>query len=320
MHRSILLSAIASMALAADLLTFPDLLKSTPTLSNSSKILQTFPNYVDLYSSADNFTCFVPNDEAFAGAPGILDSSDQYLPEAVLLYCVYGTYKAEDLSSNGSFLHTFLNTTDFPADTVIQEGGAVLEYRQEGNQTFVISGLNAAGISAEQQNPEPTFPNIRPGPRQMSAIVDADIPFQGGLLHTIDALVTPPLSSLSKLAEYVDLEAVTAANSTGELDSYSELPEFTIFVPNNTSYETYAASAIPKLSAGQIQNITNYNFLDGVIAYADHFTPEGNAYRTRSGWTVTLTRKPNGALYVDEVEVDVDDYLLPNGVMHTLKG
>ena len=319
MHRSILFSAFASLAIASSLPTFPDLVKSTPTLSNSSNIIQAFPDYVDRYSSATNFTCFVPNDEAYAGVPGAVTSSNASNAIVALLLCVHSTYKAEQFNPNGSFPHTFLRTADIPADTVIQEGGAVLEVRQEGNQTFVISGLNAAEIYAKTQNFN-TFPNKYPGPRQMSAIVDADIPFRGGYLHVIDSLVFPPLESLSLSAGYLDLEAITAANNLGELEPYSELPEFTIFVPNNASYETYTTSIMPRLRAAQVQNITNYNFLDGVIAYADHFTPEGNVLITRTGDTVTLTRKPNGDLYVNDVEVDVDDYLFPNGVMHTLKG
>lgn len=313
-----LILGLASGALAANQ-TFPDFLQSNPSTSKASEILQSAVcNGIKTnYTTATNFTCIVPANSAFEGVDNF-DSSNSSYPNTCALFCVHGTYRAEDIPADGIFPHTFLESGTPPAQTLIQPGGAVLELRTEGNSTFLYSGINAASIYLKQ-NASGNFPNPYPGPKQKSRIVEANLEFEGGILHTVDTFITPPTASLARIAPYVNLEGLIALNSTGALPAFAQTPAFTVFILNNATYEEYEEDVLPKLNETEVQTLNEYYVINGTIAYADSFTEEGNSIATIGGQNVTLSKK-NGTLYVNDIEVDVDDYLLATGVMHTLKG
>ena len=122
---------------------------------------------------------------------------------------------------------------------------------------------------------------------------------------------------MTTTADSLQIASVGTASQKGQVSPNEVIPDITIFACNNASYNTFLNS-LPSYSPAQQEDLTLYNAINGTIAYSTSFTPDGSAFPTREGDSVTLKLGDDGTLYVNDAIVLIKDILLENGVMHVI--
>jgi len=138
--------------------------------------------------------------------------------------------------------------------------------------------------------------------------------FTGGVVQVIDSLLIPPsnLTSTTQAFNYTSFEgAVYEAN---KVDTYSNAPNVTIFVPTNEAFQALGP-AISTMTSDELAHVLDYTFLPSLI-YSTSLI-NGTKFATLNGANLTVFRSGNN-VYINSAQLLTSDILIANGVMHVI--
>lgn len=291
--RSVLaLTALVASVAAQATQNLTAALTSDPDLSNLTAIVSTFPQLVTALGSATNITILAPSNAAFAkflnnsGANATLGNTD--LVQAILSYHILnGTINSTQITSNATFVPTHLNSPLLANVT----GGQRVEALNNSGTVQIISGLLAT-----------------------SNVTKADIAYNNGIIHVIDAILTPP-ANISDTAVELNLTAVAGALEEADLvDVVDGARDLTVFAPYNDAFKNIG-SLVANASSDLIASVLAYHVVNGSVLYSTDI--KNGSLDTFGGGKLTVT-VANGSVFVNQAKVIIPNVLVANGVVHVI--
>ena len=150
-------------------------------------------------------------------------------------------------------------------------------------------------------------------------ITVVDIATDNGVVHVIDAVLTPPTTVVDVIANsenHNTLEAaITAAGLDGTLNSSGP---FTVFAPTDSAFSVLPEGLIDTLLAdptGDLTDILLYHVINGDIRSTDLM--DGQMVATINGKEVSITINGEGA-FVNDARITAVDIVTDNGVVHVI--
>ncbi|OAA47077.1 beta-Ig-H3/Fasciclin [Metarhizium rileyi] len=291
----------AAAAVAHDNKDLGAVLAGNKNLTKFYELIKKYPDVLLELPSDNGVTIIAPSDKAMANIPytalqPLWDPEDKAKTMPILQYHILnGAVSMAALKSGPTYFQTTRLTS--PAYTNVTAGQGVLINKQ-GQFTIFTSGQGAR-----------------------CTLLQADIPFAGGLLQVVDNLLVPP-TQVSKTAE-----AFRVTSFLGSLYAAKLMPDIayrknvTIFAPQDQAYGLVGGT-LQDLDAPKLTRIMNYHIIpDQVLSSAllingtkyDSLAKDaaGNASR------VTIRQDGNNK-YVNTARIVQPDILLANGVMHII--
>ncbi len=269
------------------------------------------------------FSCFT---RAQTVVDIIANSPDHNTLEAAVI----AAELADDLSGDGPFT-VFAPTDDafaaLPAGLVDQlladptgDLAQILLYHVLGAQvlsTDLTDGQAAATLQGDDVtvtiNAEGVFIND-------AKVTVADILADNGVVHVIDAVLLPPVTTVVDIIvnspDHNTLEAAVIA--AGLADDLSGDGPFTVFAPTDAAFAALPAGLVDQLLAdptGDLAQILLYHVLGAQVLSTD--LTDGQAAATLQGEDVTVTINAEG-VFINDAKVIVADILADNGVVHVI--
>ncbi|KAI9694785.1 MAG: hypothetical protein M1822_000401 [Bathelium mastoideum] len=288
---SLLLSLGASCTAAQSLAS---VLTGNPDLSSLTSALEEFPDLLSALNSTSNITVLAPNNAAFAALAstpaGQAAQSDAGLLEAILEYhVVSGVYPASSIPSTGAFVPTLLTNTSY---TNVTGGQRVEGISSNGGVTFISGG------------------------KATSNVTQADITFDGGIVHIINSVLTVP-ANITATAEAAGLTSLAnALIKVNLLETVNDLADVTVFAPTNAAFAAIN-STVATLTDAQLASILEYHVISGTVGYSTLLTNGELIPTLDNGANVTITLG-NGTVKVNQANVVIPDVLVANGVVHVI--
>lgn len=262
-----------------------------------AQFLQENPSILAVYNSSAAQTVFAPTDAYF----NALQRRDGPSTQSQYQYQYSGTLTGmETLAPQlgpGAVVHTALSAP------------------QAGGSQAIVSQKSVANSTSTRRRR--TVPN--PGVQLLSGlgnsvgIIDGDIPYSGGLIHTTDSFFTIP-SPLSTTVNSTGLSALGALLNRANLsNTFDAADSVTIFTPNNAAF---AAAANYTSNAATLPNLLSNHVIPNFLGYLPALT-DGAVYRTLANETLTISIK-NGVYYVNGAKIISSNTILSNGVAHMI--
>ncbi|KAK5654404.1 hypothetical protein OQA88_7314 [Cercophora sp. LCS_1] len=269
---------------------------NSATLSTLTSLLQTVPEVAQALSAAQNVTILAPSNDAFARLmarnprSAELTRNPRLLAGVLQYHVLQGTFRAQDFQIVPKFPATLLSAP-FANVTGGQRVGLVFV----NNTVQVFSGY-----------------------KQTAQVVTADVPFNGGVVHIIDQVLTVPANPAQTAINTGLTSLAGALTNAGLANGINDLTDVTIFAPTNDAFEAIG-SAAGTLSQQQLANILAYHVLGQQVRFSTDLIAAGNpaTFATAQGTNITL-RRENGALFVNSARVLIQDIPTTNGVVHVI--
>jgi uncharacterized surface protein with fasciclin (FAS1) repeats len=96
-------------------------------------------------------------------------------------------------------------------------------------------------------------------------------------------------------------------------------PDMTFFVPNSAAASSEFTNITSGWSQDMLDAMLEYHAVVGVVLYSTSMK-NGTVLQTVQGNNLTIYVGADGSKYVNDVKILVTDYLMSNGVMHTIDG
>lgn len=239
-----------------------------------------------------DFTVFAPTDDAFEALPeGTLDTllADTDLLTDVLLYHV-------------------ITDSVVGSDTALSLAGTTQLMANEAKLAITVRG-DALYLNE-------------------SVVIDTDIEASNGVIHVIDAVLTPttigePEGSIVDLAlASPDLTTlVTALQAADLVDALAdENAVFTVFAPTNAAFAALGDDAIAALLADteELTNVLLYHVVgEAAVDSIDATALYGQMVTMLNEADVTIDVR-DGELYINDSKVIIKDIPATNGIIHVI--
>jgi uncharacterized surface protein with fasciclin (FAS1) repeats len=295
----VLPAAFAGAALAQDgSSSLVDAIEGQDGLSLLGGLLGNSTSLLGSLSNATNITVLAPSDSALRD---ILNSTMlQDLPDvegyltAILQYHVLnGTFYAANVTNSSMFIPTMLSNSSWENVSGAQVVEAMAAEDDEGNKTVSFYGAL----------------------KQQANVTEADIEFEGGVIHIINELLMVPMN-LTETAIEGSLSAVAGAlNMTEQGPDLEGLMNITVFAPNNDAFASIA-SVVGNLSTEELSSILEYHVISGTVLYSSDLS--NGTQETLGGEDVEITISDDGDVFINAARVVVPDILIANGVVHVI--
>ncbi len=243
----------------------------------------------DLADTTATFTVFAPTDAAFAVLPaGLLD-----------------TLLADPTGDLADILLYHVLGSEVPSDSL--SNGQVAT-TLEGSDITVSIDSNGVFINTAQ-------------------VTMADIPATNGIVHVINAVLTPPADPTDPIdSTVVDIIVNSAVHETLEaaviaadlVETLSGVGPFTVFAPTDSAFAALPEGLLDTLLAdpsGDLTDILLYHVLGAVIP-SDSLS-DGQVVTTLGGSDVTVTIDSNG-VFINDAKVILTDLVADNGIVHVI--
>ncbi len=152
-----------------------------------------------------------------------------------------------------------------------------------------------------------------------SQIITTDIKASNGVIHVIDAVLTPPASIGKTLIGHPQLFStlVTATQVAGLFDALNAPGQLTVFAPTNDAFDALPKGVIKGLFANPtaLATILGYHAVAGKFAAAD--VVANTEFTTLTEETINI-EVSGGNVYVNDAQVIVTDIPASNGVIHVI--
>ena len=268
-------------------------LASSPQLSNLTGLLSAYPGVAAGLAGATNVTILAPSNAAFANLDNdqllfALTNYDNSTIQSFINYHVLnGTYNSSQITDTPSFVPTHL--TD-PTFANVTGGQRVEAINANGNVTFYSGLLSNSSVS------------------------QANIVFDGGIIHVIDTFLVPPVN-ISTTAVALGLSSAAGALEQATLVAPLDVAtDVTAFVPSNEAFEAIG-SALANATISELTSILEYHVVNGTVAYSTDVVNE--TVPTLQGSNLTLTVE-GGSVFVNQAKVIIPNILVANGVVHVI--
>ena len=195
---------------------------------------------------------------------------------------------------------------------------SILTYHVAGqtlNSTQVLA-LNTIG-TLNGQRVDVSIVGAQPKIDSANLIL-TDIVCTNGIIHVLDAVLTPNLNNIPQTAAAVGgfstlLTAVTAANLATTLSGPGP---FTVFAPTNAAFSTLTVNRLQlPVNIPRLRNILTYHVVQGRI-YADQLV-NNQVLTTVNGQTLLVTKQGNQT-FVNGVLISTADVETSNGNIHVV--
>lgn len=160
---------------------------------------------------------------------------------------------------------------------------------------------------------------VESGIQKVLPIIDADISYDVGVIHTINQNLVLPhnLSETTNLGGLHRFWNLVERSQTGEL--LEGLRDVTVLLPSDKAVDNLLPSLDLLDPEGLAAIIKDHAIPDRVL-YHTAFSRVPKDVVTLSGRTVQITRGPDGRMFVNDAMVTVPDVLIYGGVAHVLDG
>lgn len=340
MYKLLILAASAHLTFGQSLI---ELLNDTPQLSN----LTTYLNRTSLLNQLNglsNFTILAPNNTAFShfmSSPegSLLTLNDQESMQRLTALLSYHVLNATYLDfHDNEILHTRLTAPQF---TNVTGGQVIQAFDKKHHQNVFYSGLlstadgfnrsinvsHSAVSQAQLELSNPTsrtfinLPSLELSPASLLRILCiarslTRSQFTGGNIFVIDQVLQLPLNISQTAIDFNLTSAVGALTQAKLVDTVDELADVTIFVPNNTAFQSIG-SALSNLTTDQLTSILDYHIVNGTIGYSSALS-NGTSLTTFQGTNLKITVDDNDQTFVNNALVITPDVLVANGVLHVI--
>ena len=260
--------------------TIADIASSNSDLSTLVQAIQA-AGLVDALSTDGPFTVFAPTNAAFAALPANVLNDLLAQPDALADVLQFHVI-------NGA-----LQANDVTAATTLPTlQGASVAVGVFGNNVFINDAL----------------------------IQVVDIQASNGVIHVIDAVLTPPEQGniLEIAAEAGGFETLlTAIDAAGLTDTLSSEGPFTVFAPTDTAFDALPSNVLSALlqDPQALANILTYHVASGSLGSGDIATM--NTITTLQGEDVDITVF-GSSLKINDAMVTMTDSQASNGVIHVI--
>ena len=105
------------------------------------------------------------------------------------------------------------------------------------------------------------------------------------------------------------------AKETG--NALAEETDMTFFLPNTASVLDNIISITGNLTTDQLVDLFDYHIVKGFVGYSS-LLHDGMVLPTVQGQNLTIYVEKDGSMYVNDAKILATDYLLSNGVLHTI--
>ena len=227
-------------------------------------------------------------------------------------------------------INALLNDTDTLSDILLYHviaGEAV-------NSTTAIS---LAGQSVKTANNDSVALTLMDGNLLIndSIVTTTDIATSNGIIHVIDAVLTPPMddatvSDESESSQQTIYQAaisaglttfVTAADVAGLKDALNHPDDtYTVFAPSEAAFSALGSDTLTALinDPDTLKNILLFHVLPGtIVGAADAAGLVGVEISAGNGSTLILSQRDDG-LYIQDSRITVTDIQALNGVIHVI--
>ena len=147
-----------------------------------------------------------------------------------------------------------------------------------------------------------------------STVSQANVVFNGGIIHVIDTFLMPP-ANISTSAVALGLSsaagALEQANLVTALDTAMDV---TAFIPSNEAFQAIG-SALAGASPSDLASVLEYHVVNGTVAYSTDVM--NGTVTTLGGGKLTLTVE-DGSIFVNQAKVIIPNVLVANGVVHVI--
>jgi hypothetical protein len=278
-------------AVAPNLLS---LVKSLPDYKFLSTLIERDPFLVDLYTNVKDVTCVLVVDSAFpSNDPNGPFFSDLGLMRAIFQYIlIEGNHPSSSFTSTPQYLTTKLTNSSWVNTS---QGKGIIQLFSDGGKKVVRSYSG-----------------------RVSEVTEADLKFNGGLLHKLNVPTAYPSSftaSVFTATTGFSNYALSNASSYGLLKPYDDAKDVTIFTVTNAAWQDLISKQVCFRSLSSVGDILKYHVIMPGVYYAKDF--DGRQVKTLEGATVTLSKAGNN-YKVNEVNVAEPDVFTKNGVYHVL--
>lgn len=227
------------------------------------------------------FTVFAPTDAAFdALPPGTLDDLLADPTGELTEVLLYHVVEAEVLSSSLS-----------NGQVILTMLGKNIEITISGSDVFV----NGAQVTV------------------------ADIETDNGVVHVIDAVLTPPNTVVDVISDSPNHTILEDALLTAGLDApLNQTGPFTVFAPTDAAFNALPAGTLDDLladPAGDLTNILLYHVVQGETLSTS--LSDGEVITTLLGKDIEVTITGSG-VYINDALVTTADIQADNGVVHVI--
>jgi len=262
------------------------------SLVNFTSVVNAFPALVgEFVLAGQDVTIFAPADGA-VGIQGLLRSAKGpgRLTDSILRYHVLKGALTASTIRNSGIVETLLTGNTSPIT-----GGQRLQITKNDAGTVILT----SGLGATAQVTKP------------------DIRFDGGYIHLIDTVLTPPAS----IAATAYNEGIQTLIQTLErpgidlLDTVEDLKDVTIFAPTDGAFDS-AESTISGLNEDGIKSALTYHVAKGVGYNTDFL--HGQVIPTVNGKLLSVT-VTNGTVSINGARIVKTDLLTRNGVIHVIE-
>lgn len=261
--------------------------------------LSTFKDLVDQYdvwqplSSMDNITVLAPNNAAYELLSRIgLNLSEMgadFTVPILKYHFLEGMYDSESFTNDAhaTLVHTALTGLNMSQS-------APVKLSRSENDRLVEGGLQLA-----------------------AGVVNADIKFDGGLVHVLNSTLVAPhnisaTAFMNQLYEF--LEVMESSDMVGTME---DLHDATIFLPQDAAWQKYK-SLLGLMSPAQVAKVLGYHAVKGDVLYQQTLTQTEQTYTTIEGNTITVSTDGVGNVLVNGVSVIKENLVWYGGVAHII--
>jgi transforming growth factor-beta-induced protein len=238
---------------------------------------------VDTLSGPGPFTVFAPTDDAFAALPaGALDA---LLADREALTRVL-TYHVVSGRVDAATVVTLSSATTVQGDDV------AIEVR--GSEVFV----------------------------NQAKVIITDVPASNGLIHVIDAVLTPPEPAPGTIVDVAIADGrfttlVAAVQAAGLADTLSGPGPFTVFAPTDDAFAALPAGTVEALLAdpAALARVLTYHVVSGAV---DAATVVGLDVATTVQGGPVFVRIEGGEVRINDARVIITDVPASNGIIHVI--
>ncbi|RDW79300.1 fasciclin domain-containing protein [Aspergillus mulundensis] len=191
-----------------------------------------------------------------------------------------------------------------------------------GGQVVLTRGLRDAGNRTGNSSlgcvDEAQPVRIYGGLGESVEILEADIPFDGGIFHIVSGPFTRP-ASLSSSLQSTSEASIFSKHINPRLSDLDIMPSITLFVPvNDVLSSSSSLNADATLSDSEIADLVNAHLISGVAAYSPHLIT-GAKFETVDGAEIVVRAEASGEIVLnEEVRVVRSDIIVTNGVVHLI--
>ncbi|KAJ4386682.1 hypothetical protein N0V93_009580 [Gnomoniopsis smithogilvyi] len=293
-------------------------------LSTLNDTISRIPGVAQQLSTLNNVTLFAPSNDAFKAIQmqnanfTALASNETYITNLLLYHAVPAVITASMFNTTPAFVPTLLNVS-----------GPGMATGASAMQKVSLQLMGAAAM-------------IFSGFKQMSMVTKYDLVFDGGVVHVIDKILTPPGTPTETALDLGLTSFYGALEMTSMLDDVELLQDATIFAPNNLGFEA-VGSAVESASETDLMNVLSYHIVKGtnmpgmpmfssmllgmapsmagmtMSATTKRHELETMSLATVAGGNLTVrVDVDNGELFINSAKIVMSDVITSNGVIHVV--